>query len=672
MSDAIDPAVIKRIEQLRAQLHQHNHRYYILDDPEVSDAQYDRMMRELIALETAHPQFYSPDSPSSRVGAAPLSGFETVSHTVAMLSLDNGFDDSDILDFDRRVKRQLRVEDEIFYTAEPKMDGLAVELVYENGVLNTASTRGDGATGELITDNVRTIRTVPLVLQAGDNLQIPEILVVRGEVFIGVDGFRRLNEQRLKDQLPPFANPRNAAAGSLRQLDSRITAKRPLEIFLYNVGMSSATVPESHWETLQMLKRYGFRVNPLIRPRITISQVLEYYRELSANRHQLPYDIDGMVIKVDQVDLQVQLGATSRSPRWAIAYKFEAQEETTRVMDITVQVGRTGALTPVAHLEPVKVGGAMVSRATLHNEDEVRRKDVRIGDTVLVRRAGDVIPEVVKVIESRRTGSEKPFVMPKNCPVCGTRVNRDKGEAVTRCINSSCSSQIKERIKHFASKKAFDIDGLGDKIVDQLVSRGLVKTFADIYRLDRESLIGLDRLGPKSADNLIRAIRSSRKISFSRFLYALGIRNVGEHVAGILADKFNSLAALMESAPEEVECIDGIGGVISESISSFFSLAENRASVQQLFDAGVEIYRNIRSKTGALEGKVFVLTGSLQRLSRAEAKQLIEHAGGTVTGSISRNTDFLVVGQSPGSKLDRAKGLGIEILDEETFKKMVS
>jgi len=673
MSDVVDATVRERVRQLRKELHWHNYRYYVLDDPEISDAQYDRMMKELIDLESAWPQLADPDSPSARVGSPPLSKFATVAHSVPMLSLDNGFSDADIIEFDRRIKRLLQADEAILYTAEPKMDGLAVELVYESGRLITASTRGDGQTGELITSNVRTIRTVPLVLRKFANNEVPDLLEIRGEVFIGVEGFKRLNEDRLRNDLAPFANPRNAAAGSLRQLDSRITASRPLEIFCYGVGRVSGSTPTSHGETLQWLKQLGFRINPLIRYGISLKQTLEFYQELVRTRSQLPYDIDGMVIKVDSLELQHRLGATSRSPRWSVAYKFQAQEEATQVLDIVVQVGRTGALTPVALLEPVNVGGVVVSRATLHNEDEVRRKDVRVGDTVFVRRAGDVIPEVVKVIESRRTGAERAFIMPRSCPVCGSSVKRVDGEAVTRCINRNCPAQIKEGIKHFAAKGAFDIDGMGDKIVEQLVDKGLVSSFADIFRLTDDQLIALDRMGPKSADNLTRAVHDAKKIRLARFLYALGIRNVGEHVAGILAKQFKTLDTLMNAGTGDIEAVDGVGGVIAESVRSFFTLDENRKTIEQLLAVGLEIDSDdVDTMNETLSGKIFVLTGTLPTLTRSEAKKMIEHAGGKVTGSVSRNTDFLLIGESPGSKLDRARALGITIVDEEGFKRMIS
>ena len=668
----IDPSIIERVKELRQALHRHNYRYYVLDDPEISDAEYDRMMQELVKLEADFSDLMSPDSPTLRVGAPPLDKFETIEHSIPMLSLENGFNDQDIIEFDRRIKRNLNIDSDIIYTTEPKLDGVAVELVYENGRLITASTRGDGFYGELITSNIRTIRSVPLRLHDENKNRIPSLLEVRGEVFIGKDAFKSLNRERIDENLPPFANPRNAAAGSLRQLDSKITAKRPLEIFVYGVGRIADLVLESHSDTLSALEKLGFRINAHVRPKVTIKEVIDCYRELSEQRDLLPYDIDGMVIKVDSLDLQRRLGATSRSPRWAMAYKFKAIQETTQIIDIDVQVGRTGTLTPVAHLVPVKIGGVTVSRATLHNEDEIKRKDIKIGDTVLVQRAGDVIPEVVKVITSKRTGEEKTFNMPLSCPVCDSSVIRSENEAASRCINTSCPAQVKERIKHFASKGAFDIDGLGDKLIEQLVEKKLLHSYADIFQLKEDVLKDLERMGSKSAENIVRAIQDSKQITLNRFIYALGIRHVGEHVAGILANALKSLDKLMCVTPDELEAIDGVGPVVAESIVEFFKKDENQKIVNKIIDSGVQILRDNADKQGTLAGKVFVLTGTLETLTRDEARKIIEDAGGKVTGSVSRNTDYLVAGASPGSKLKRAEELGVDIIDEETLKKMMS
>jgi DNA ligase (NAD+) len=672
MASTIDPEIVAKVNELRATLHHHNYRYYVLDDPEVSDAEYDRLLQDLIQLEETYPQLCRTDSPSARVGAPPLTKFDSYVHSIAMLSLDNAFNDNDILEFDRRVKRNLDSDSEIQYTAEPKLDGVAVELVYEEGKLLAASTRGDGITGELVTANVSTIGAVPLVMQAGSGTQLPSRLEVRGEVFIGIEAFKQLNQERIEQEMAPFANPRNSAAGSLRQLDSKVTAGRPLDIFFYGVGMVTGAVFNSHWDLLQSLKAWGFKINPLIQPRITVPELLKFYQKLSEIRHRLPYDIDGLVVKVDSLQLQQQLGATTRSPRWAIAYKFRAMQETTVLKSIEVQVGRTGTLTPVAHLAPVNVGGVTVSRATLHNEDEIEKKDIRIGDTVLVQRAGDVIPEVVKAISSRRSGGEKKFVMPGACPVCGSMVVRTEGEAAVRCINASCSAQVKERIKHFASKGAFDIDGLGRKLVDQLVDKNMASSYADLFKLNSESLAALDRMGEKSAENLMNAIETSKKISFARFLYALGIRHVGEHIALLLAGKFSSLEQLIGCSEDSLTAIEGVGPIVARSIAEFFRQEKNLAVVQGLINSGVQIDFEASVKTDDLAGKTFVLTGALELMTRRQAKEIIEAAGGKVTGSVSRNTDYLVAGDSPGSKLVKAQELGVEILDEAAFKDLLS
>jgi DNA ligase (NAD+) len=664
MNTESDARIVARVNELREALDRHNYRYYVLDDPEISDAAYDRMMRELIELEGAWPALQDPSSPTARVGAPPLDKFETVAHSVPMLSLDNAFGDEEIVEFDRRVRRNIGTEDDIHYTVEPKLDGIAVELVYADGRLEVASTRGDGFYGELITANVKTIRAVPLVLHATQTLP-PELLSVRGEVIIGREGFRRLNEERVRQEMPPFANPRNAAAGSLRQLDSRVTATRPLEIYFYAVGEVRGMPCRAHAEALKWLQQLGLRINPLVRSRVTIAEALAYYRELAAKRHALPYDIDGMVIKVDALDLQDRLGATSRSPRWAVAYKFEALQETTRVLSIEVQVGRTGVLTPVARLDPVNVGGVTVSRATLHNEDEIRRKDVRSGDWVLVQRAGDVIPEVVKVVTGRRSGSETSFRMPSHCPACGAAVVRPEGEAAVRCINIDCPAQLKERIRHFASKGAFDIDGMGPKLIDQLVEQGIVHSYADIFYLDAARIESLERMGERSAANLIAAIAASKTVDFDRFIYALGIRHVGQHVADLLAETLGYLDALMAASAEGLAAVPGLGDVIAASVYQFFRRTQNRRALERILAAGVKIRYPSRGATpGPLEGKVFVLTGTLAQMTRSEAAARIQAAGGKVSGTVSGNTDFVVVGAAPGSKLERARQLGVATIDE--------
>lgn len=665
-SSLIPEEILRRAELLRNALHHHNYRYHVLDDPEISDAEFDRMMQELLSLESAYPGLADPNSPTARVGAPPLSKFETARHSIPMLSLDNAFTDGEVIDFDRRVRRFLETGEEIRYTAEPKMDGVAVELIYEDGRLVLASTRGDGVFGEVVTENVRTIRSVPLLLRGGP--QAPPQIEVRGEIFMEMKGFEKLNAARMAEGLPVFANPRNAAAGSLRQLDAQITAKRPLKLFVYGVGNAGGLSAATHGEMLHLLKEMGFPVNPMVRSGLRIAEVLDRYHDLQRLRHGLPYDIDGMVVKVDRLDLQERLGAKARSPRWAVAYKFEAVQETTRILGIDVQVGRTGALTPVARLEPVTVGGVTVSNATLHNEDEIRRKDVRIGDFVQVRRAGEVIPEVVRVVLSRRDGSEIPFRMPKTCPSCGAAVSRAPEEAVSRCINVDCPAQIKGRIRHFAAKGAFDIDGLGVKLIDQLVDRGLVRTVADLFHLDEATLAALDRMGPKSAQNLVAAIQAGRRLPLSRFIYALGIRHVGESIAEILALRYGDLQDLMDAPEEELRQVHGIGGEIAGAVRSFFDRDENRDAVRRLLESGVVFEKGAVEAADRLAGKTFVLTGTLPTLTRAEARQLIEANGGRVASAVSRQTDYLLAGSDPGGKLARAQALGIEIIGEAELR----
>ena len=678
MSAKIDPAVAERIDELRKALRHHNYRYYVLDDPEISDVEYDRLMQELIALETEWPQLASADSPSTSVGAPPLEKFETVPHALPMLSLENGFEDEHILKFDERVRKLLDTSSPVTYTVEPKVDGVAVELIYEKQRLTVASTRGDGFNGERITENVRTIKAVPLILRRPPALSAPpELLEVRGEVYLGREGFNTLNAERLESGLPPFANPRNAAAGSLRQLDSSITAERPLEVFFYGIGRTAGIAVDSHWEVLLLLKSLGLRINPLTRPKLSVDEVLVFCHELESQRHQLPYDIDGAVVKVDRISSQERLGATSRSPRWAVAYKFAAVQATTRIESIEIQVGRTGTLTPVAHLHPVQIGGVTVSRATLHNEDEIRKKGILIGDTVLIQRAGDVIPEVVKVITARRNGKETAFKMPTRCPVCNSKVVRPKKEkseafeAAHRCDNPTCPAQIKERIKHFASKGAFDIDGLGDKLIDQMVERGLLRSFADIFDLELSAVESLDRMGSKSAHNLFAAIEASKEIDFHRFIFALGIRHVGEHAARQLAKAFSHADDLMRASREDLEGIEGVGPIVARSIRDFFDQTANRQMVARLIERGVGLRYDVDSTSGPLAGKRFVLTGALKNMSRRQARGRITAAGGKVGSTVGPNTDYLVVGESAGSKLQRAQQLGIEIIDENRLEELL-
>nr|HID58883.1 NAD-dependent DNA ligase LigA [Desulfobacterales bacterium] len=671
MSEAAPEALRRRAAQLREALHKHSYLYHALDDPEISDAEYDRLMQELIDLESRYPDLITPDSPTQRVGAPPLEKFETISHSLPMLSLENGFDEEDVMAFDQRVRRLLNIDMDLVYVAEPKMDGVAVELVYENGELTVASTRGDGFVGEVITPNIKTIRSVPILLQKSGEASIPARIEVRGEVFMRTDAFRKLNQQRLQEGEPPFANPRNAAAGSLRQLDSRVTAKRPLEMFCYGIGIISDMKFRSHWELMNFLKALGLRVNPYIKKCTGIDEVLNYYEDMASRRHRLPYEIDGIVIKVDDLEYQERLGEKSRSPRWALAYKFVPSQETTRIIDIDVQVGRTGALTPVAHLEPVRLGGVIVKRATLHNQDEITKKDIRIGDTVLIQRAGDVIPEVVKVITGKRTGLEKGFIMPDTCPVCGSPVLQPKDEVVLRCINTGCPAQVKERIKHFASRAALNIEGLGDKLISQMVEKRILKSYADLFDLDLETLKGLERMAEKSARNVLEAINKSKHTTLARFIYALGIRHVGEHTATVLAQKFKSLEALMAANEEDLMAIKEIGPEVSQSVVAFFKNPENKKNIHRILRSGLVLEGDETVQKDKLAGLTFVLTGTLNSMTRAQAKQRIESLGGKVTNSVSRKTSYVVAGREPGSKLDKAKELGVSIIDEETFVKML-
>lgn len=663
----------KRMEELRKAIHYHNYRYYVLDSPEISDAQYDALFRELEVLERAYPEWITPDSPTQRVGAPPLEKFATVEHAHPMLSLANAFTDDEAREFDERVRRFLQRDKPIEYVVEPKMDGVAVELVYIEGVLRTGATRGDGIRGEDVTQNIRTIKTIPLRLldpEAGGP-PVPQRVDVRGEVFMSIKDFERLNEKRRESGEPIFANPRNAAAGSLRQLDSSITAQRPLDMFAYGVGELQGVEFDTHWEVLQALKGWGLKVNPLVKVCFGIEEAIDRYHELLEIRHTLPYEADGAVLKVNSLALQRALGEVSRSPRWAIAFKFPSRQETTVVKDIQVQVGRTGTLTPVAILEPVRVGGVQVSRATLHNQDEVERKDVRIGDTVWVQRAGEVIPEIVGVVLEKRPPDAKPFRMPEKCPVCGARVERLEGEAAHRCMGISCPAKLKESILHFASKRAMDIDGLGEKLVDQLVDRGLVKTLDDIYRLTKEQLCSLERMAEKSASNLLEAIERSKEVPLERFYNALGIRHVGEHLARVLAKEYPDPRLLMGATEEELTAIRDVGPKVAQAISSFFKEPENRRVVEELLKLGVKPVPPQATRPSPLQGKTVVFTGALSSMTRQEAQELVQRLGGRAASSVSSRTDMVVAGPGAGSKLQEAKRLGIPILTEEEFLALI-
>jgi len=667
-----DEKVRQRVEALRRLIEYHNYRYYVLDDPEIPDSEYDRLMRELQALEAEYPELVTPDSPTQRVGAEPLDAFGEVRHKVPMLSLANAFSDEELREFDARVRRMLGVEGAIRYAAEPKLDGLAVSLRYESGRLVQGATRGDGYRGEDVTANVRTIDAIPLHL-LGEGW--PEVLEVRGEVFMPKSGFERLNREARRKGEKTFANPRNAAAGSLRQLDPRITARRPLSFFAYGWGeLSVARLAPTHSESMACLRGWGLPVSPELRVLEGVDACLEYHREMLARRTSLDYDIDGVVFKVDDLDAQERLGYVSRAPRWAIAHKFPSEEALTVVRDVEWQVGRTGALTPVARLEPVQVGGVTVRNATLHNIDEIRRKDVHIGDTVYVRRAGDVIPEIVRVLPERRPPDARPIELPKTCPVCGSEVIKPEGEAVARCTGGLyCPAQRKEAIKHFASRRAMDIQGLGDKLVEQLVDKGLVKDPADLYALTEAELVRLDRMGEKSARNLLEALERSKSTTLARFLYALGIREVGEATAQALARHFGSLEAIEKADEERLQQVPDIGPVVAAHIAAFFRQPHNLEVIEKLRRAGVHWPEEAPApapESLPLHGKTFVLTGALSR-PREEFKARLQALGAKVTGSVSRKTDYVVVGAHPGSKYDEARRLGVPILDESGLQRML-
>ena len=656
-----------KIQALRDQLNDHNYRYYVLDDPLISDSEYDQLFRELQKLETDNPNLITEDSPTRRVGAEPLSSFGSWTHRMPMLSLANAMNEDELAAFDTRVKKGLDTEKDLEYMAEPKLDGLAVELVYENGFFVNGSTRGDGITGEDITQNLKTISAIPLSLRKNGQ-KTPPLLEVRGEVFITKDGFKKLNRNQEKEELSPFANPRNAAAGSLRQLDSKITATRPLSIYCYEAGRIDGISFDTHEDFLSTLKEWGFPVNPEIQKVNNAETMVAFHRNLEAKRDSLPYGIDGTVFKVNVINQRNALGIRSRSPRWAIAGKFKAQQATTLVQNIIPSVGRTGAVTPVARLEPVNVGGVVVTNATLHNQDEIDRKDVRVGDTVLIQRAGDVIPEVVKVIPAKRPPETKTYQLPTECPSCGQEVFRPEGEVVTRCQNLSCPAQVKGRIEHFVSKGALDIDGFGEKLVDQLVDKKLILTVDDIFKLNFDDLVNLDRMAEKSALNILTAIQDSKQTTFARFVYALGIRNVGAHLSKVLEKAFvGDIEKFMKAAEEELEAIDEVGPIVAETITTFLSNCTNTNVIESCLSLGIRLKKVEKPKSLLLQGKTFVFTGALTQFSRNEAKEMTEAHGGKVSGSVSKNTDFVVAGPGAGSKLKKATELDIPVLSEAEF-----
>lgn len=661
-------SIQEKITELRTTLRHHEYLYHVLDAPEIPDAEYDRLMRELRTLEEQHPDLITPDSPTQRVGAAPLTAFEQVRHEVPMLSLDNVFDETGYLAFNKRVQDRLKSSDDITFCCELKLDGLAVSLLYEDGLLVRAATRGDGTTGENITSNVRTIRAIPLRLK-GDN--IPTRLEVRGEVFMNQVGFEKLNAEARRTGGKIFANPRNAAAGSLRQLDPRITAKRPLTFFCYGIGLvEGGELPHSHWERLQQFKAWGIPVSDRIRRLHSAEEVLDFYHQVERDRPQLGFDIDGVVIKVDSQALQERLGFVARAPRWAIAFKFPAQEQLTHVRDVEFQVGRTGAITPVARLEPVQVAGVLVSNATLHNADEIARLGLRIGDRVVIRRAGDVIPQVVNVVESERPDDTREITFPSHCPVCGSDVERVEGEAVTRCTGGLiCGAQRKEALKHFVSRRALDVEGMGDKIIDQLVEKEYVKTPADLFGLTAGLLTGLDRMGPKSAQNVVDALEKAKSTTLPRFLYALGIREVGEATAVNLANHFGSLEKIMDADLDALIAVQDVGKIVAAHVRNFMEEESNREVIRQLVEErGIHwpaiTLVNVEELDNPFAGKTVVLTGSLSIMSRDEAKERLTALGAKVSGSVSKKTDLVIAGEAAGSKLAKAQELGIEVIDE--------
>lgn len=661
---------LKRIAELRKTIEYHNKRYYQQDAPEISDAEYDRLMRELQELENRYPETYSASSPTQRVGVAPLSRFAPFNHPSPMFSLANAFSHEEIIEFDNRIKR-LSGADNISYVAEPKLDGLAVNLIYEKGVFKQGATRGDGITGEDVTQNLKTITSLPLKMKHSADKPIPSFIEIRGEVYIEKGPFHKLNIRRTETGEEPFANPRNAAAGSLRQLDSKITARRPLSIYLYGIGNAQGIDFSTHWESLQMLSDWGFPVNQHIDRARDINACITYFEHISAIREDLPYEIDGVVIKVDDLALQKKLGNVSRSPRWALACKFPAAQATTMVKKIDVQVGRMGTLTPVAIMEPVNVGGVMVSRATMHNEDEVLKKDVRVGDTVVIQRAGDVIPEVVRVIFEKRTGDEKPFKMPEHCPECGSEIVRYEGEVAHRCVNISCPAQLKEHIRHFASRCAMDIEGLGEKVSAKLFDAKLITDPADLYYLTKEQLIALDRQAEKSAQNLIDAIHKSKNPPLDKFIYALGIRHVGERTAKLLADHFGSIENLMSAKGEDLTALNEIGSEIAASIVEFYHEHKNIDVMNKFSKAGVNPQKKEINTNAPLRGKSFVFTGAMESMGRNEAKTIVENLGGTIHSSVTKKTTYVVAGSDAGSKLDKAKSSGIKIINEDEFLKLI-
>jgi len=661
----------KQIQKLRDEINFHNYRYYALDQPIIEDSQYDKKFRELQALERQFPEFLTYGSPTQRVGAPPLKKFQKIRHTAPMLSLANAFSNTEIIDFDLKVKKILNISEDIEYVAEPKIDGLGISIIYENGVFIKGATRGDGITGEDVTVNLKTIRSIPLHLLA-DKINPPKKIELRGEIYMQKEGFKKLNDKRAKAGLAPFANPRNAAAGSLRQLDSRITASRPLDIFCYAAGELQDKIFATHWDMLQTFKLWGLKVNPLIRKFKGIKGAVKFHNDMSEIRRKLNYEIDGIVIKVNSLSLQKKLGAIARSPRWAIAYKFPAVTQTTRIKDIIPQVGRTGVITPVAIMEPAQIGGVTVSRATLHNQNEIDKKDIQIGDTVIVERAGDVIPKVTAVLKEQRTGKEHKYKLPDICPICGAKVYKSPDKAAAYCIGTACPAQIKMNVVHFISRQAMNIKGLGIKLIGQMIKKQLIKDPADLYLLTKKDILKLERTADKSASNIITAIGKSKSTTLSRLIYALGIRHIGEQTANILANEFRSLEELAETNIERLQKIRELGKETADSIAIFFQEKKNLEIIDKLKSTGITYPKGTTEKKDKLKGAVFVFTGALKAFSRVEAQDIVKNLGAKIGSNASKNTDFVVAGSSPGSKLEKAKKLGIKIITEQEFKKLIS
>ena len=660
------------IKSLRKQINDHNYQYYVLDNPIISDGEYDKLLKELELIENKYPEYIIPESPTQRIGAQPIDSFGTVRHRITMMSLANAMSENELKAFDERLKKKLNSPEEIEYVIEPKLDGLAVELIYENGIFVNGSTRGDGNTGEEITSNLKTINSIPLILR-DDIVPLPGLVEVRGEVFIRKQDFEILNTKRIQANNQPFANARNAAAGSLRQLDPKITATRSLSIYCYQAGVVDGIDLNTHSEFLEQLKGWGLPVNPEIKIVKGIEKAIQFHKELEGARNEFPYEIDGSVIKVNSLPIRNKLGTRSRSPRWAIAGKFKAQQVTTVIKDIFPSVGRTGAVTPVARLEPAEVGGVTVTNATLHNQDEIDRKDIRIGDTVIIERSGDVIPKVIKVIKEKRTNDAKSYHLPDHCPECNNELIRPQNEVVFRCSNLLCPAKIKGNIKHFVSKDALDMDGLGEKLIDQLVNEKIIKNVDNLFQINKNQLANLERMGDKSADNIIESINNSKLTTFSRFIYALGIRHVGEHTSKLLEDAFDgSFDLLLEASFEDLESIDEVGPIVAQSIIEFWNVDSNKQIANNCFEFGLKLERKNKKVDQILSGKTFVFTGSLEKFTRKTAKEMVVNKGGCVSNAISKNSNFLVAGPGAGAKLEKAKKIGINIINEDEFEQLVN